>query len=561
MPTTFDIVGVRGPQGPSGTITSASATSLAYGSTPTVTLGGTPEARTMQFNIPQGQQGPPGPSGGFIIRHKYSSFNAWQADTDPINNHGFTVGDLGLIGGDETATEYGRVYLYKGANNGDTGQSNAWQFIVDFSVQGIEGQAATITLDPTQLVVDDVADAGVVNNGSENAAVLQFSIPRGPAGTAATVAPGTVSILAEGATPTVTNTGTNTAAVFNFGIPSQPGPQGPQGDSVASIAVNNNPNDNTKYDLVMTLDDDPNTPTNLTASFDKPLAATATAGTASVLAAGSTPTVTNSGTTSAAVFDFGIPTGPQGNGIASIAIVEDPNDSTNWQLTATMDDSTTLTPVTFAKPSGVVDVVTVDVDTIKFELEDGSFTSNFDLPRGLQGPSGTLAVLSTTTVASGNNASVTVDGTSTFSSPGIATHAKLNFSVPKGRGFTSIAIADNPNDNTQYRLTFTSDDSTTSTDTVDFDKPTNGTNGTGFTGGSYNASTGVVTFTSNDGLGFSTTDLRGADGADGSTTLNDLDNVDLVTNAPTNGQTLTYDGTNFVPTTPLNPLIYAIALG
>ena len=43
----------------------------------------------------------------------------------------------------------------------------------------------------------------------------------------------------------------------------------------------------------------------------------------------------------------------------------------------------------------------------------------------------------------------------------------------------------------------------------------NGTNGTGFTGGSYNSSTGVVTFTSNDGLGFATSDLRGADGSDG----------------------------------------------
>ena len=30
----------------------------------------------------------------------------------------------------------------------------------------------------------------------------------------------------------------------------------------------------------------------------------------------------------------------------------------------------------------------------------------------------------------------------------------------------------------------------------------------GFTGGSYNSSTGVVTFASNDGLGFNTTDLR-----------------------------------------------------
>ena len=39
-----------------------------------------------------------------------------------------------------------------------------------------------------------------------------------------------------------------------------------------------------------------------------------------------------------------------------------------------------------------------------------------------------------------------------------------------------------------------------------------GTDGKGFTGGSYNASTGVVTFTSSDSLGFSTNDLRGSDG-------------------------------------------------
>lgn len=44
-----------------------------------------------------------------------------------------------------------------------------------------------------------------------------------------------------------------------------------------------------------------------------------------------------------------------------------------------------------------------------------------------------------------------------------------------------------------------------------------GEDGDGFTGGSYNASTGVVTFTSDDGLGFSTGDLRGADGSDGAT--------------------------------------------
>lgn len=42
-----------------------------------------------------------------------------------------------------------------------------------------------------------------------------------------------------------------------------------------------------------------------------------------------------------------------------------------------------------------------------------------------------------------------------------------------------------------------------------------GSDGLGWTGGSYNPATGVVTFTSDDGLGFVTGDLRGADGAVG----------------------------------------------
>jgi WD40 repeat protein len=49
-----------------------------------------------------------------------------------------------------------------------------------------------------------------------------------------------------------------------------------------------------------------------------------------------------------------------------------------------------------------------------------------------------------------------------------------------------------------------------------------GADGAGFTGGSYNAGTGVVTFTSDDGLGFVTGDLRGADGA-GSGTVTSVD--------------------------------------
>ena len=49
-----------------------------------------------------------------------------------------------------------------------------------------------------------------------------------------------------------------------------------------------------------------------------------------------------------------------------------------------------------------------------------------------------------------------------------------------------------------------------------------GADGLGFTGGSYNASTGIVTFTSDDGLGFSTGDLRGAGDLISTNNLSDL---------------------------------------
>ena len=49
-----------------------------------------------------------------------------------------------------------------------------------------------------------------------------------------------------------------------------------------------------------------------------------------------------------------------------------------------------------------------------------------------------------------------------------------------------------------------------------------GPNGTGWTGGSYNAANGVVTFTSDDGLGFVTGDLRGADGSNGTNGIDGL---------------------------------------
>lgn len=55
--------GDTGPTGPAGTITGATATGLAAGSAPTVTLGGTTTARTFAFGIPKGDKGDTGDTG------------------------------------------------------------------------------------------------------------------------------------------------------------------------------------------------------------------------------------------------------------------------------------------------------------------------------------------------------------------------------------------------------------------------------------------------------------------------------------------------------------------
>jgi hypothetical protein len=86
-------------------------------------------------------------------------------------------------------------------------------------------------------------------------------------------------------------------------------------------------------------------------------------------------------------------------------------------------------------------------------------------------------------------------------------------------------------------VTFTSDDGLGfATGDLRGTNGTNGTNGTdglGWTGGSYDSGTGIVTFTSDDGLGFATGDLRGADGADGGTVTVQDEGTPLTTTANT----------------------------
>ena len=125
--------------------------------------------------------------------------------------------------------------------------------------------------------------------------------PQGPAGTNATIAIGTTTTSNPGTNASVTNTGTTNNAVLNFTIPrGNTGPIGPQG------------------------------PTGE--------AATITIGTTTTLPYGSQATVTNSGTSSNAILNFGIPTG-SANEIASGSFI-----SRNQQ-TFNIDNSIITLPI------------------------------------------------------------------------------------------------------------------------------------------------------------------------------------------------------------------------
>ena len=146
--------------------------------------------------------------------------------------------------------------------------------INDGDFTGGDGKAATIKIGKVTTGAAG-SPATVKNSGTENAAVLDFSIPKGDAGAtgadgkAATITVGTTTTGAAGTNAIVTNVGTTSAARLNFTIPR--GATGADGKA-ATIAV----------------------------------------GTVTTGAAGSNAVVTNVGTTSAALFNFTIPRGATG---------------------------------------------------------------------------------------------------------------------------------------------------------------------------------------------------------------------------------------------------------
>lgn len=167
---------------------------------------------------------------------------------------------------------------------------------VELGTPGAQGPAATIQAGTTTTLSSGSA-AYVTNVGTTSAAIFNFGVPQGPVGatgttgSAATVSVGSTTTGTAGSSATVVNSGTTSAAILQFTIPR--GDKGDTGSTGATGATGQ------KGDTG-----------NTGASG---AAATITLGTVSTASAGSNVSITNSGTTSAAVFNFSIPRGDKGD--------------------------------------------------------------------------------------------------------------------------------------------------------------------------------------------------------------------------------------------------------
>ena len=188
----------------------------------------------------------------------------------------------------------------------------------------------------------------------------------GTPGAAATVAVGTTTTGAAGTSASVTNSGTSSAAVFNFTVPQ--GAQGPQGPAGTNGTNGTNGLNGT--------------------------AATVAVDSTTTGAAGTSASVTNSGTSSAAVLNFTIPKGADGtngtngtNGSSGVVSVTAPITNSGTSTAANIGLNTTGTAGTYGSAT-TVPVITTDAygritNVTPTTITGGGGTNG--LPMGLTG--------------------------------------------------------------------------------------------------------------------------------------------------------------------------------
>lgn len=402
------------------------------------------------FVAPKGATGNTGATGAtgapgkdFRIYKTYASVAAMNADASNVPD-----GEFVMIASTESDPDNAKLYVRTTDGEAD------FTFVSDLSgAQGIQGEAATIAIGQV-LTGEPGTNASVENVGTANAAILNITIPRGNPGIdgtngtdgkdgtdgkAATIQIGEVITGEPGTNASVENTGTENAAILKITIPrGNTGARGEQGEPGQNGADGQDGADGAPG-----------------------AAATIQIGTVTTGAAGSQAAVTNTGTENAAILNFTIPrgnTGAQGvpgNDGAPGADGQDgadgkdgvtftPSVDTNGNLSWT-NDGGLPNPETVNVRGAQGEAATVQVGTTT-TLPAGSQATvnnsgtseaavlNFGIPKG---EAATIEVGTVTTGAAGTQASVTNSGT--------ANAAVLDFTIPQGAdGADGTTVVANP---------------------------------------------------------------------------------------------------------------------
>lgn len=238
--------GEPGTPGQAATIQIGEVTTGEPGTPAAVTNTGTENAAVLTFTIPRGAKGDKGDKGdtgaqgepgtGLDILGTYDTLGALQAAvTQPKQGQMYNVG---------TSDPY-TVYMWDTTNGGEWVSQGQLQGAKgdtgDTGPQGAPGEAATVQVGQVT-TGEPGSNATVTNSGTENAAVLDFSIPRGATGAKGdigatpNISVGEVTTLEPGQQATASMSGTAENPVLNLGIPKgDTGEAGQGGLSAADV--------------------------------------------------------------------------------------------------------------------------------------------------------------------------------------------------------------------------------------------------------------------------------------------------------------------------------------
>jgi hypothetical protein len=413
--------GFQGPAGPTG----AAGVPGAQGSPGPEGPAGSPGGPPGPPGAPgtNGIPGPPGPANGPPGPPGTAGVPGTNGIPGPPGPYGGPPGPQGIAG----------VQGPPGPAGGPPGPQGPVGPAGTNGTNGTPGNpTATVTVGSTSTSpAGGSASVSISGASTSTNAIFDFVIPRGPAGPqgdpTATVTVGTTSTSPAGGSAAVSISGasTSTNAILDFVIPTGPaGPKGDQGDPTATVTVgatSTSPaggsaavsisaaSTSTNAILDFVIPTGPAGPAGINGTPGNPTA-TVTVGSTSTTAAGGSAAVfiSSASTSTNAIFDFVIPTGPAGP------------KGDQGDPTATVTVGTTST-----SPAGGSAAVSIS----------GASTStnailDFVIPRGPTGPQGdptaTVTVGTTSTSPAGGSAAVSISGAST------STNAILDFVIPRG---------------------------------------------------------------------------------------------------------------------------------